>query len=70
MPESTVYRARSRVGVAARLGDREAERLARRDLAAEKLAAYIKRTVDTAPPLTPAQRDKLTLLLQGGGSSA
>lgn len=42
---------------------------ARRDLAAENLAAYIARIVADAPPLTPAQRDRLALLL-GGGDAA
>jgi hypothetical protein len=37
-----------------------------RDLAAARLAEYIKRTVDAAPPLTPEQRDRLALLLRGG----
>ncbi|MCP3422736.1 hypothetical protein [Nocardioides pinisoli] len=44
---------------------------ARRDYAAEKLAAYIQRTVDEAPPLTDEQRARLTHLLRptaGGGS--
>lgn len=40
--------------------------VARRDLAAAKLADYIRRTVDAAPSLTPAQRDRLALLLKGG----
>lgn len=43
---------------------------ARRNLAAERLADYIKRTVDAAPPLTPEQRDRLALLLTGGGQVA
>ena len=30
------------------------------------LADYIKRVVDEAPPLTPAQRDRLAVLLRGG----
>lgn len=38
----------------------------RRDLAASRLADYIARVVDAAPPLTPAQRDRLALLLRGG----
>lgn len=42
---------------------------ARRDLRAERLAAYITRTVDEAPPLTAEQRARLTALL-GGASSA
>ena len=43
---------------------------ARRNLKAERLADYIRRTVDAAPPLSPAQRDKLALLLTGGGLDA
>jgi hypothetical protein len=41
---------------------------ARRDLAGTQLERYIKRVVDAAPPLTPAQRDRLALLLTGGGA--
>jgi len=40
----------------------------RRQYAAAKLADYITKTVDAAPPLTPAQRDRLALLLSGGSS--
>lgn len=36
-----------------------------RDLAAARLADYIRRTVDAAPPLTPEQRDRLAVLLRG-----
>jgi len=36
-----------------------------RDFRAERLAEYIKRAVDKAPPLTQAQRDRLAVLLQG-----
>ncbi len=44
---------------------------ARRDLRAARLADYIERTVAEAPPLTPAQRDRLaTLLRSGGGPNA
>jgi hypothetical protein len=39
---------------------------ARRDAEALRLEDYIKRVVDAAPPLTPAQRDRLALLLRGG----
>jgi hypothetical protein len=41
----------------------------RRQLKAERLADYIHSTVDAAPPLTLEQRDRLALLLRGGGSS-
>ena len=43
---------------------------ARRDLRAERLANYIRLTVEKAPPLTPAQRDPLALLLRGGPDGA
>jgi hypothetical protein len=33
------------------------------------LEDYIKRVVDAAPPLTPAQRDRLALLLRGGDAA-
>lgn len=42
----------------------------RRQLRAERLADYIERTVDASPPLTADQRDKLALLLRGGGPDA
>jgi len=39
---------------------------AERDLAAEKLAAYVAKVVAQAPPLSPAQRDRIAALLRGG----
>lgn len=48
-------------------GDRISD--ARRDLAAAKLADYITKTVDAAPPLTAEQRDRLAILLRGGPSA-
>ena len=36
----------------------------------EHLADYITRTVDAAPPLRADQRDRLALLLRGGGPDA
>jgi hypothetical protein len=48
--------------------DQETVELAR-DFKAERLAEYIERVVDMAPPLTPAQRDRLALLLRGGDAS-
>jgi hypothetical protein len=41
---------------------------ARRNLRVERLADYITRTVESAPPLTPEQRDRLALLLSGVGA--
>ena len=43
---------------------------ARRNLRTERLADFITRTVDQAPPLNQAQRDRLALLLRGGGPDA
>ncbi len=40
---------------------------ARRDLATAKIADYITRVVDAAPPLSTEQRDRLALLLRGAG---
>lgn len=37
-----------------------------RELAAAKLEDYIRRVVDAAPPLTPAELDRLAMLLRGG----
>lgn len=37
---------------------------------AERLADYIRKTVDAAPELTTEQRDRLALLLRGGDSHA
>jgi len=42
---------------------------ARRDFRAARLAAYVEKVVDAAPPLTFAQRDKLALLLRGGAAA-
>lgn len=41
---------------------------ARRNLKAERLAAYVEQKLAEAPPLTPAQRDRLALLLKGGAA--
>ncbi|MDP9434941.1 MAG: hypothetical protein M3P93_07010 [Actinomycetota bacterium] len=43
--------------------DPETDRLAA-DFKADRLAAYIQRVVDGAPPLTAEQRDRLALLLK------
>ncbi len=40
----------------------------RAQLMAERLNMYVAEVVAGAPPLTPAQRDRLALLLQGGAS--
>lgn len=38
----------------------------RAQLVAEKLNRYVAEVIAAAPPLTPAQRDRLAVLLQGG----
>jgi len=38
----------------------------RRDMAAAALADYVAHAVAAAPPLTPAQRDRIAALLRGG----
>ena len=40
-----------------------------RNLRAERLADYIRKTVDAAPPLSVEQRDRLALLLRGGDAA-
>ncbi len=57
----------ARAGHAAANGDPDRIEQTRRDLAAERLASYITKVVDTAPPLTDEQRDKLALLLRPTG---
>ncbi len=42
---------------------------ARRNLKAERLAEYIRTTVDQAPALSPQQRDRLATLLRGGDAA-
>lgn len=71
----SVAKARSRVAVEVKKQKRagasdscESVRSARRDLAAEKIKAYIERTVAAAPELTLEQRDRLALLLRGVAS--
>lgn len=49
--------------------DHEALANARRALKAERLADHIKRTVESAPELTPEQVDRLALLLRSSSSS-
>lgn len=42
---------------------------ARENLKAERLEVYIAKVVAAAPPLSPAQRDRLALLLRGGDAA-
>ena len=42
--------------------------IARRDLAAANLEAYVKKTVDKAPQLTQDQAVRIAVLLRGGAA--
>lgn len=42
---------------------------ARRNLKAERLADYITRTVETAPPLSESQRERIAALLRPSGGA-
>ncbi len=66
MPASsaTLRQAAAKAGHAAAYGDAERIEQTRRDLAAERIAAYIEKVVSAAPPLTEAQRSRLATLLQ------
>jgi len=60
--------ARGRLGYVSQHPDQPDRILdARRDLAAAKIEDYIAKVVDAAPPLNAEQRDRLALLLRGGG---
>ncbi len=56
---------RTKIAHAVQRGDMEAAEQARREFKAIKAEDYIKALVDSAPPLSPADRDRLASLLQG-----
>ena len=61
---------RTRIATAVQNG-REAEaEQARREFKAAKAESYIRSLVESAPPLTPEQRDRLALLLRPNGEAA
>ncbi|MDO0974025.1 hypothetical protein [Mycolicibacterium frederiksbergense] len=62
MPE--VISSATRIARAVKARDPEAEAQARRELAEAKIADYIRRVVDAAPPLTDEQRTRLAELLR------
>lgn len=41
---------------------------ARRDLAEHQITEYVRKIVDTAPPLTDAQRARIAALVLGAGT--
>jgi hypothetical protein len=61
---------RARKGVAVRLGRTEEAARLDAEIRTARLADYIKQTVDSAPPLTVEQRDRLAGLLRSGGDAA
>jgi hypothetical protein len=65
MSDFTVKRARYASLTRSRTPDDPELIAAHRDLRTERMALYIAKVVDTAPPLTPEQRDRLALLLRG-----
>lgn len=71
-PTPTAITAKSRARVAALARHRGPDDVdvlaARRDLKAARLEDRIRELVDNAPPLTDAQRVRLTLLLNGGAA--
>jgi hypothetical protein len=52
-----------------RSGDPTCADDARRDYAAAKLEDYVRRVVDTAPPLTQGQKSKISALLTPGSEA-
>ena len=76
MPETSLATRRAELARAERqkhLNPGDPERVERasqlrRDYAAEKLAEYVAKVVAQAPPLTPAQRDRVAILLRGGAA--
>ncbi len=61
---------RARAAAFARAGNQEAADAARQRLKALKAEEYVRRLVDSAPPLSRAQLDRLAVLLAPAGSSA
>lgn len=66
LSQTSVAHHRARKAHAVRFGDKAAAEAADRDLRAAKLAAYITKLVDEAPPLTAEQKVNLANLLLGG----
>jgi hypothetical protein len=65
----SLRRCTARAGAAVRWARPDADQ-ARRELAAERISAYIQRVLADAPPLTPEQRQRLAVLLAGGRRSS
>ena len=59
-----VRQARARLAVNSRHYPKQDHSHLRRDLAAAKLEDYVSRVVAEAPPLTPEQLDRISVLLR------
>lgn len=68
MPKSEKLVALGRHAAAVRWNKPNQDETAR-DLATERIADYVRRVVADAPPLTPAQRDRIVTLLRAGGDN-
>jgi hypothetical protein len=71
MSDPAVRTAKARVAALARWGG-SGERFesAQADLAVENIAQYVRRTVEAAPPLTDAQKARLTAVFSAGPGAA
>jgi hypothetical protein len=65
----SLRRCTARAGAAVRWARPDADQ-ARRELAAERISAYIQRILADAPPLTAQQRQRLALLLRPAPSAS
>jgi hypothetical protein len=69
MPRNRVAVVRGRLGMAVKAGDQKRVDELRRELNEAVAEAYIQRLIDSAPPLTQEQRDRLARLLRTGERS-
>lgn len=69
MPSSAV-KARSALGVATRIGDKQRIAEARRNLAAANIESYVAKVVAKAPPLTDTQANRIAAMLRPYGGDA
>lgn len=65
---ATPTQARSELARAVREKDPEREYYARQVLAEANIERAIRKAIDTAPPLTIGQRERLVALLMAGGN--
>ena len=68
MPSTARARAVGKLGSTIRHHPDRIEKIAefQAELATEKIADYVTQVVAAAPPLSPAQRDRLAVLLRSG----